>query len=286
MSFSRSGSGCLSRRSRGVAALVGATLALGGLAAVTAAPASATTPTPTPAAGARKNATRLPFSVSGAANLSVDVASGNALFTDRLLTLPGATGAAAVSLSYNSTVFGSTVPSAVTGDIGSGWSITGFDTRLVANGDGSASFYGPGGLTGVFAPGQVGGTFVAPPQYQADLVAVSGGWTLTDHVSRTKLTFNASGRLTSSADRNGNPTTYGYDPYNNPASITVAAVNATGGPTTLESVAVAMSGSKMTRLTETAGALTRQVSFGYTSQGHLGSVTDTMAGVTSFSSGG
>lgn len=65
------------------AALIGA-----GLTAV-APPAGAVTANPAPAAGARRSATRLPFGVSGTANLSVDVGTGNALFTDQLLTLPG-----------------------------------------------------------------------------------------------------------------------------------------------------------------------------------------------------
>jgi len=244
------------------------------------------TATPTPAAGARRNATDLGFSVSGTTRLSVDVATGNGLLTDQLLSLPGATAAAPVTLAYNSSVWGSTVPSAVTGETGGGWTITGFDTRLVTNGDGSVTFYGPAGLTGVFAPGGVAGTFVAPAQYQADLVTIAGGWTLTEHTSRTKLTFNSAGRLTSSADRNGNTTSYGYDPYNNPASISTAAANPAGPGTTLGSLTVAMSGSRMTALTETSGSSTRKVTFGYSSQGHLASVTDTVNGVTAFSSGG
>lgn len=62
-------------------------LASAGLVAY-AVPASAA-PNPTPVAGARRSATRLPFHVSGTASFSVDVATGNVLFIDQLITLPG-----------------------------------------------------------------------------------------------------------------------------------------------------------------------------------------------------
>lgn len=122
----------------------------------------------------------------------MDVATGNGLFTDQLLTLPGVRGDVPVTLSYNSTVWGSSVPSAVAGT-GSGWSISGFDQRMVTNSDNSVSYYGPGGLTGVFLP-VTGGGFTAPTQFRATLAGSgSAGYTLTGHRSAEKLTFNASG---------------------------------------------------------------------------------------------
>ena len=206
------------RRSTAVTAVV--VTAAGLLAGVAfAAPAVAATSNPAPAAGARRNATRLPFSVSGTAGLSVDVGSGNALFTDRLFTLPGVTGDVGISLYYNSSVENSTLPSAVTAHAGSGWSITGFDQRLVANSDGSLTYYGAGGLTGVFTPTGAGG-FVAPAQFQADVKTVAaGGWTLTQHTSGEVLTFTAGGRLSTDADRNGNTTTYTYNASGTPSGV-------------------------------------------------------------------
>ena len=114
------------------AGIAGLALVSAGLVAA-APPASAATANPAPAAGARHNATRLPFTVSGTSNLSVDVGTGNALFSDQLLTLPGVTADIPVALSFNQSLLFSQVPSAVTGTTGSGWSITGFDQRLVAN---------------------------------------------------------------------------------------------------------------------------------------------------------
>jgi RHS repeat-associated protein len=241
--------------------------------------AAATTANPTPAAGSRKNATQLPFSISGTGKLSVDVATGNTLFTDQLLTLPGIGQDIPITLSYNSSVFGTGTPSAVTGGTGSGWGITGFDQRLITNPDVSITYYGPGGLSGVFAPNGSGG-YTAPEEFQATLAVLSGtGYTLTDHVSQTKLTFNTSGRLISSTDRNGNITTFAYDPYGNPASIT-----STRSPVAGRTLTVHTSGGHISSLTQTSSSLSRSIGFGYSAGGHLDSVTDDVNGTTQFTS--
>jgi len=72
--------------------------------------AGAVTPNAAPAAGARKSATRLGFTVSGTAGLSVDVATGNAEFTDQLVTLPGVNSDVSVALAWNSSVVGTSLP--------------------------------------------------------------------------------------------------------------------------------------------------------------------------------
>jgi len=233
----------------------------------------------TPLAGARKNATQVPFAVSGTAGLSVDVATGNGLFVDQLLTLPGVNGDVPITLSYNSSLWGTSTPSAVTGGTGSGWGITGFDQRLVDNGDGSFTYYGPGGVSGVFTPDGSGG-FVAPWEFQATLKFTSGtGYTLTDHGSQTKLTFNVGGRLTSQADRDGNATTFGYDGSGNPASIT-----SSRGPALGRLLTVHVSSGRISSLSQTSGTLSRSIGFAYSTNGHLASVTDAVSGVTGFAS--
>ena len=234
------------------------------------------TATPTPAAGARHNATRLNFSISATANLSVDVATGNALITDQLFSLPGVNAAVPISLSYNSSVWNSSVASAVSNP-GSGWAITGFDQRLVANADGSVTYYGPGGLTGVFTP--ITGGFSAPTQFRATLkTATGGGWTLTEHTSQNKLTFNSGGRLISSADRNGNVTTFDYT-----TSGGALDVIATRGVVASRKLAITLSGGRISTLTQTDNAYsTRTAKIGYSSLGNLASVTDTAGGVTRF----
>jgi RHS repeat-associated protein len=237
-------------------------------------PASAAT-NPAPDAGVRAGATALEFGVSGTSKLSVDVGTGNALYADQLISLPGVTEDVPIMLSYNSSMFGTSTPSAVTGDTGSGWSITGFDNRLVQNSDNSVTFYGQSGLTGVFAAN--GTAYTAPTQFQADLVKTgTTGWTLTGHDTQTKLTFNASGRMTKIQDRNGNATTFNYS-GGLPASIV-----ASRGTTATATLTIATSGNRITSLTQTAGSLTRQVQLSYTSAGKLATITDTAGGQTSF----
>ena len=273
-----------SLRRKGVALAAVAVTKAGLLTGVAfAAPAAfAATTNPTPSAGARKNATRLSFPISGTASLSVDVATGNALFTDQLLTLPGVRADVPVTLSYNSSVFGTSTPSAVTGTNGSGWAISGFDQRMVTNSDNSVTYYGPGGLSGVFTPS--GSAFTSPSQFQATLTGTqSSGYTLTDHTSQEKLAFNSSGRLTTDTDRDGNITTYAYNPvsYNPyPTSITTSRWNGSAGST----VTITANGSAISTITETSGYTSRSVSFGYSTNGHLASVTDTAGGVTGFQS--
>jgi YD repeat-containing protein len=235
-------------------------LTAGTLAAVTVAagPASAAA-NPAPAAGERRNATRLDFTVSGTAKLSVDVGSGNALFTDRLITLPGVTGDVPISLYYNSSVEDSTIPSAVTAHAGSGWSITGFDQRLIANADGTVTYLGPGGLTGVFTPNGTG-TFAPPVQFRADLkTAAAGGWTLTEHTTSHVLTFTAGGRLGSDKDRNGNTTTYSYDSSGTPSGVT-----SSRGVVAMRTLTIANSGGRLTTFTQTDGSQSRAVTLGTT----------------------
>ena len=248
------------------------------MAIVMAGPASATTANPTPGAGQRKNATTVPFTVSGTTNLSVDVGTGNGLVTDQLLTLPGVTGDMPIVLWYNSSVWGGSVPSAVTGGTGSGWGITGFDQRIVANADGSATYYGQDGLSGVFVSSGTG-TYTAPAQFQATLTSSGSGWSLLDHQSQSTFTFNTSGRLTQVADRNSNLTTFGYDPYSNPASITTSR-----GPSAGRVLTVTMSSGRIGTLSQTSGTLSRSLTFGYSTGGHLASITDDVSGVTSFAS--
>lgn len=239
-------------------------------------PASAATSNPTPNAGARNGATRLPFSISGTSSLSVDVGTGNALFTDQLLTLPGRRTDVPVTLAYNSSAFGSAEPSSVTNSSGSGWVISGFDERLVTNADGSVTFYGPQGLSGVFTPS--GSAFTSPSQFKATLSgSQTAGYTLTFHASQEKLTFTGAGRLTTETDRDGNATSYSYDANGYPSSIT-----SSRGPTATRTVTVTTSGGRITALTQTSGSLTRNVQLQYSSGGHLSAVIDAAGSSTQF----
>lgn len=144
------------------------------------------------------------------------------------------------------------MPSAVTGGSGSGWGISGFDQRLVANADGSVTYDGPAGLTGVCTPGVTAG-------------------------SGSTLTFTAAGRLTSVKDRNANLTTFTYTSTGLPASVV-----SSRGAAAARTVTVGTSSGRVTSLAQTSGALTRTVSLRHSSLGHLASVTDSAGGVTRF----
>jgi RHS repeat-associated protein len=259
----------------GVVALTAGTLAA---VTVVASPASAVS-NPAPAAGERRSATRLDFGISGTAKLSVDVGTGNALLTDHLITLPGVTGDVPINLYYNSTAVGHGVPSSVTGTSNSGWSITGFDQQLIANADGTITYFGPGGLTGVFTPDGAGG-FTPPVQFRADLTTVSTGWKMTMHGSGEVLLFNTSGRLDQDKDRNGNVTAFNYS-----GGLPLSVVSSRGS-TAARTLNVSTGGGVITGLSQTVGSQTRTVGIDYDiSSGEMLSVTDTLGGVTSFGAG-
>ncbi len=264
------------RRSRVFSSVVavGAVVAAG-VVAVTVVPSAASAAVnPSPVAGARKSSTRLPFSVSGTAGLSVDVATRNVLFTDQLITLPGVRSSVPIQLWFNSSVQGTSIPSAVTGSIGSGWGITGFDQRLVLNSDSSVSYCGVGGLTGVFTPSGTG--YVAPSQYQADLVKTgTTGWTLTDHRSRTVLTFTTGGRLLKSADRNGNLTTFNYTSAGLPGSV----VSSRGAVD--RTLNIGLNATRIVSLFQSDGSANRSVGLTYDSNGtYLDMIQDLASGST------
>jgi RHS repeat-associated protein len=264
------------RRLRGVA-LVSAVVTVAGFAvAVQSVPAFAVTSNPTPYAGVRNGATRLPFWISGTSSLSVDVGTGNALFTDQLLTLPGRRAEVPITLTYNSST--SSSYAMARSWAGSGWGISGFEERLVGNADGSATFYGPQGLSGVFT--RSGTAFISPPQFKATLAgSSSAGYTIIFHASQERLTFDANGWLTMDTDRDGNAISYGHDAMGGPSSIT-----SSRGPVADRTVTVTTINGRITRLTQTSGSLTRTVQLQYSNGGHLTAVIDAAGSATKFSS--
>lgn len=178
-----------------------------------------------------------------------------------------------VQVWFNSSVQGTSTPSAVTGSTGTGWGITGFDQRLVVNTDSSVTYYGVGGLTGVFTP--INSTlYTSPAQLQVDLVKTSTGWTLTDHASRTLLTFTSGGRLISSADRNSNVTTFNYTTAGLPKSI----VSSRAVDRTLN---IGLASTRIVSLTQTDSSSSRSVGLTYDSSGsHLDTIVDLVNGAT------
>ncbi len=159
-------------------------------------------------AGARKNATTLPFQIGDRISASVDVGTGNLMITATGLSAPGVTGDFPVDLAYNSLAIGSGGPADQAAPFGRGW-MPASTATLTTETDGSVVLWSGSGQAATFT--KVGTTFTPPAGITADLVAATGGgWTLTDHASQQKWTFGADGHLTSVADRNANTHTLSY----------------------------------------------------------------------------
>lgn len=159
-------------------------------------------------AGARKNATTLPFQIGDRVSASVDVGTGNLQVTATGLSAPGVTSDLPVDWAYNSLAIGSGGQADQGAPFGRGW-MPSSTAVLTTEPDGSVVLWSGSGQAATFS--KTGTTFAPPAGITADLVAATGGgWTLTDHASQQKWTFGADGHLTSVADRNANTHTIGY----------------------------------------------------------------------------
>ncbi|WP_371790433.1 hypothetical protein OG285_06145 [Streptomyces sp. NBC_01471] len=251
-------------------------------------------------AGARQGATQLKFSAGDNVSAQVDVASGNLLVNTGGLSLPGINGDTGLGAAYNSAAPGSGSTSA-SSPAGDGWRLTPFDISLTVHEEGSVTYYGQGGVTGLFVKNASG--FDSPGGFKADLVKNSDGtYTLTDHGSQVKQTFDSSGKLTKTTDRNGNATTLSYT-GGLPSKIV-----STRGSDTQKAAVYATASGHVTTLTQTGAdgreravtytvngagdlvsikdALNRTTTFGYTPSGHqLTSITNPGGGKTTFGYG-
>lgn len=228
-------------------------------------------------AGPRKGATGLPFTVGDRVAAQVDVGSGNLLADATGFSVGGVNGDLPVSLVYNSLSLGAGVAQASTSNLtGFGWRLN-IGARLAPAPDGSIVLWGPSGLSGTFVPA-AGGAFTPPAGLTADLVAaVGGGWTLTDHASQQKWTFDAQGRTTAITDRNANTHTIGYDPYNTDRPISVSATRGTN-----LAIGFGYTSGRLTSITQGGGANMRTVTLTYDANGDLASVKDAMNRTTTF----
>ena len=153
----------------------------------------------------------------------------------------------------------------------------GIDTQLIKNGDGSVLYLGPDGLEGLFQPAATAGTYTSPAGLKATLTtgtsAGSGGWTLADHASGQKSTFDAAGELTSRTDCNANATTLVYGSYGHLSNIISTRGTDTNkhAKVTTDSTTGQLQG--LTQFAQQSGGGSRSVTYGYTS-GRLSSLTD------------
>jgi RHS repeat-associated protein len=226
-------------------------------------------------AGARKNATTLPFQLGDRVSASVDVGTGNLVVTAAALSAPGVTGDFPLDLAYNSVVIGSGGPADQSAaPFGHGWMLASTAT-LTTEPDGSVVLWSGSGQAATFT--KAGATFTPPAGITADLVAVTGGgWTLTDHASQQKWTFGADGHLTSVADRNANThtLTYGSTP-----GLPVS-VSATRGGADLDVDATYDAG-RLVELAQGPANARRTVDLGYDGE-DLTSITDAEGRTTTF----
>ena len=138
------------------------------------------------------------FGLGDRASLSVNVASGDLVFSQADLSMPGTGIGAQISRTYNSR-------STRYGSFGQGWSDS-VEPKLVTVGA-NVVLYSDTVLT--FVPAGAG--YTSPAGANATLTGNSTtGWTLTSNQSGEKLVFAANGSLTRREDRNGNQITNTY----------------------------------------------------------------------------
>lgn len=236
-------------------------------------------------AGERPGATRVPFTIGDRIGAQVDVGSGNLLVTTNLLSLPRRSGSPLdVGLAYNSTTRASGESHFLNsvGSSGSGWRLsTARDVRLELDpGTGMVVYSGANGLTGTFTP-KAGGGFIAPPGMKMTLTAVSGGWTLVDHGSGDTSHFATNGRMNKLVDRNGNATTFTYNPAGG-----LTEIRSDQGSAGASTLAVELGGTtprQIAALRQNTGGQTRAVTFTYDPDRNVPtSVTDAEGRVTEF----
>jgi len=145
------------------------------------------------------------------------------------------------------------------GVLGPGWTHS-YAVRVEPNPDGSVTFVDEGGARLTYAPDGSGG-FTAPVGSGSALAADgSGGYELTRR-DQVEYSFDASGQLTSLADRNGNALTFAY-----------TAGQLTGITDTVgRQIDLAYTNGLLTGI---SGPQSLSVSYGYDPNGRLASATD------------
>ena len=228
--------------------------------------------------GERSGGTRLKFPAGDSVMAQVDVGSGNLLVSVKGLTLVGVGTKIQTGAFYNSLA---------TPDLdghrrlGVGWGLDYTpDVNVRPNTDGSVTYTGPSGLTGLFTLKSGSTTaYTAPQGITVDLTKTSTGWTMKDHQSQAQQKFNADGELVSRQDRDSNVTEVddvgaGED-FRNVDVVTPA------GPAAARTVQVRTGTDGVTTMTQAAGGpAARQVAF-HRNGGNLTEFDDALGRKTS-----
>lgn len=260
------------------AALVGITCAalVGGV-AQTAQAAIPTGPTTTGLTGERPSATSLPFDISDQVQASVDVATGNLLVSTVGLALPGVNSTIPIGASYNSLGWQTGATSSLSANNWSmGFASAGSLSLVGAN----VVYTGADGVTWKFVPVSGSATaYTSPGGFNQDLVKTGTGYTLTDRTSRQVVTFDADGKATAVADRNGNSTAITYNSSAQPATVV-----STAGPTAARTATLTYNSSTLLFTVSQTGDQynTRTVQYQKDSSSNLTSIIDAEGNTTSF----
>ena len=230
----------VSSRTRGFsAASVSVVLAVGLVGAIPLSASASPLPAPTVVGmtGARPSATHVSFPISDQVSAAVDVGTGNLEVSTQAMTLPGVTSAVPLTAVFNSM---SQVIGAPSRPAANKWiaSAAGAGTLTLNSTSGALVFVTADGATWSFAP--VAGSavaFTSPAGFQATVAAqltggTVSGYTLTSYVSQTVEAFDSNGLGKTITDRNGNVTTFGFDPYGNPT------ITSSAGPTSARTATI------------------------------------------------
>lgn len=153
------------------------------------------------------------------------------------------------------------------GPFGYGWSWS-YGVRALIHADGSVTIAEANGTRAPFW--KTGSTWTAGAAINATLTAGgSGGYVLTRH-DQTVWTFNASGQLSSIADRNGNAQTLTY------SGADLASISAPGGRT------LTITTNAQGRITAISGPASLSASYTYDASGNLATATDAAGTVTAY----
>jgi len=258
-------------------ALVGLTsLALVGGVAQTANAALPAGPATTGLTGARPSATALDFPISDQVQASVDVVTGNLMVNTIGLSLPGVNSTIPIGASYNSLGWqtGNTTSAAA-----NNWSMNFASAGSLALVGANVVYTGADGVTWSFAPVSGSATaYTSPAGFKQDLVKSTAGYTLTDRESRQVVSFDADGKATSVADRNGNTTKITYGANGQPASVV-----STAGPTPARTATLAFNPSRLEFTVSQTGDSynTRTVKYQKDPSSNLVSIVDAAGNATS-----
>ncbi|WP_410674091.1 RHS repeat-associated core domain-containing protein [Amycolatopsis sp. cmx-4-68] len=225
------------------------------------------------------------YAISDRTELLVNRSTGNAVITDRALTVKGTGLNMSFDAVYNSRAFGM-------GALGDFWTTSsGPDIHLELWSNGIV-FQDATGYCAWYADNGDGG-YDTPQGAHATLTKLPDGkYALSQDGSGETWLFTGDGRLSSQTDRNGHAITYRYNPADGTLAsitdtqgrVTTAGFNGNGRLTTLTdatgSIAAAYShdssGDKLTGITNRAGD---KMSFGLDADGRVTSLTTTLGRV-------